>query len=83
MPGPTRRERGTIQHADWTIKRNRSLDYEEPFYLVVRSRRGWQEGNEEQSYAVVISLEHSSSEVRLYDELRVRTQAIQRARVRG
>ena len=82
-PGSSQRDKGTLQHGVWTVRQNRSLEYSEPFYLVVRSERGWQKENDApQPYAVVVSLEHRSRPIQLYEAVRARTQVSQRARVR-
>lgn len=82
-PTSTRRDKGTVQHGAWTVHQNRSLEYPEPFYLVVRNERGWQKPEEPpQAYAVVVSLEHRSRPIQLYNAVRGRTRERQRARVR-
>jgi hypothetical protein len=83
VPGPAQRDAGTLQHGVWTIKQQASLDYSEPFYLVISSNRGWLKEDEAvQRYATVVSLEHRTREIELYEALRARTRIAQRARLR-
>jgi len=81
-PSPTFRDVGTLQHAVWSFKENRSLDYDEPFYLVVRNVRNWQrETDPAQRYALVVSLEHKSP-ITMYSRIEQRTRVSQQARIR-
>ncbi|HUX88798.1 MAG TPA: S8 family peptidase, partial [Chloroflexota bacterium] len=79
-PGPQARSRATVQRGTWRINRNASLDYREPFWLVVRCLPNWQSRQESQRYAVVVTLEHVNEGVQLYAALQARVRAMVRAR---
>lgn len=70
-PGPTAREKGTLQRA--SIEFARGIEsYGDKYYLIVRCEGGWAAATElAQRFAVVVELSHESSIV-LYDRLRAR-----------
>lgn len=71
-PGPTEREKGSVQVARQTFTRD--SDYPDPFYLVVRCEGGWAADSfVDQRFAVVVELSHET-EIRLYERLRGRVQ---------
>jgi subtilisin family serine protease len=77
--GPQSRERGTLQSATFTMKRNPATDYGEVYYLVVRCERQWHpEEFDQQRFAVVVELMHTA-DIELYERVRERLEV----RVRG
>jgi len=69
--GPQVRERGTLQSATFTMKRN-PLDYGEIYYLVVRCERQWHPSEYDlQRFAVVVELMHTA-DIPLYERVRER-----------
>ena len=73
VPGPTARERGSLQTATATFSRDISK-YGDTYFLVVRCLGGWSEVAK-QRFAVVVEIEHEA-QLQLYERLR------QRVRVR-
>lgn len=73
-PGPTTREKGTLQRASVDFKRG--IDsYGDKYYLVVRCEGGWAAQTvTDQRFAVVVELMHESS-IQLYQRLRARVRA--------
>lgn len=69
-PGPQDRERGTVQCATATFKRNVEA-YGNNYYLVVRCESGWAASLTTQRFAVVVEISHSA-EVKLYERIRQR-----------
>jgi hypothetical protein len=70
-PGPTERERGTLQSASVTFSRGTET-YGDSYYLVVRCEGGWASSFEaSQQFAVVVELMHQP-DVQLYAQLRQR-----------
>lgn len=67
-PGATRRERGTLQCATFSMKTN-SNSYGDSYYLAVRCESGW--SAEEQSFAVAVEL-RAKGELPLYERIRER-----------
>ena len=77
--GPQARERGTLQSATFTMKRNPTADYGEVYYLVVRCERQWHSDEfDTQRFAVVVELMHTA-DIQLYERVRERLEV----RVRG
>jgi hypothetical protein len=67
-PGATRRERGTLQCATFSMKTN-SSGYGDSYYLAVRCESGW--SAEDQNFAVAVEL-RSKAELPLYERVRER-----------
>lgn len=86
VPRPRERDSSTLQHAVHELMKNPRREYGDTYYVVVRCKRGWA-GDEfyPQRYALVVTLAHSHSGVRLYEAVQLRTQqAVQlRQRVRS
>ncbi|MFZ7063940.1 S8 family peptidase [Pseudomonas aeruginosa] len=74
-PGPTLREKGTVQTSCVTFKRGELAQYGDTYYLVVRCESGWAEFLTEQRYAVVVEIAHQAG-VQIYQHIE------QRVRVR-
>jgi hypothetical protein len=73
-PGPTIREKGTLQRASAEFKRGIE-NYGDKYYLVVRCEGGWAAQTVvDQRFAVVVELKHESS-IELYQRLRARVRA--------
>lgn len=82
-PGSQIRNKGCLQRGQWSISRGaRGLN--RPLYLVLSCSRKWaREGEfDTQRYALVVSINHSNPEVNLYNQLKLRTQIVQRIRIR-
>jgi len=77
-PGPTRRDKGTVQKASWEIQqiRNQDWDGNHLFVVVTRSVPGWAEGLvERERYALVVIIEdRSAQQVRYYTQIQQRLQ---------
>ena len=69
-PGPQAREKGTVQCATATFKRNVE-EYGDDYYLVVRCEGGWATFLDRQRFAVVVEISHKA-EVQLYERIRQR-----------
>ena len=69
-PGPQAREKGTVQCATATFKRNVE-GYGDDYYLVVRCESGWATFLDRQRFAVVAEISHKA-EVQLYERIRQR-----------
>ena len=69
-PGPQAREKGTVQCATATFKRNVD-EYGDDYYLVVRCEGGWATFVDRQRFAVVVEIAHKA-EVQLYERIRQR-----------
>lgn len=69
-PGPTLREKSSLQTATATFQRDVSA-YGDTYHLVVRCAGGWAEEVVDQPFAVVVEIAHEA-EVRLYERLRQR-----------
>jgi subtilisin family serine protease len=69
-PGPQAREKGTVQCATATFKRNVE-QYGDDYYLVVRCESGWATFLDRQRFAVVVEISHKA-EVQLYERIRQR-----------
>ncbi|MBD2151078.1 S8 family peptidase [Pseudanabaena sp. FACHB-1277] len=84
-PGVNLRKKGTVQSGKVKIKDRALYIIENPLYLVVACNRKWvKEGEyDSQRYAIVVSVEHSDHNVDLYNELRLKTQVVQRVRIRS
>lgn len=79
--GPNFRERGAMQNATFTIRRNPAAEYGETYYLVVRCERQWfPDELATQRFAVVVEIGHTA-DVDLYERIRQRVEA-PRIRVR-
>lgn len=70
VPSSTIREKGTVQKGVFTA--TQKLDYGSTYYLVVRSENQWADEYLKQRYAVVVSIEHSNQEVRMYSDISTR-----------
>ena len=84
FPGANLRKKGSLQRGQTSIS-SRSVGYgEKPLYLVITCSRKWSKKGEidTQRYALVVSINHSSPEVDLYNQLKLRTQIAQRIRIR-
>ncbi len=84
FPKANLRKKGTLQRGQVEIS-SRATGYDQnPLYLVVNCSRKWakEEEIEMQRYAVVASINHSNTQIDLYNQLRVRTQISQRIRIR-
>jgi hypothetical protein len=78
-PGPSQRDRGTIQRGTFVMNRNPSAEYGETYYLVVRCERRWAlEEDSPQRFALVVEMSHRA-DVRLYERLRERVRVRLRA----
>lgn len=70
-PTPHWREKGTVQKAVFSAKKK--LEYGDTYYLVVRCENKWVSfENIKQKYAVVLTIEHEDTEVKLYSEIEAR-----------
>lgn len=69
-PGPTFREKSSLQTATATFQRDVSI-YGDTYHLVVRCAGGWAEEVANQAFAVVVEIAHEA-EVRLYERMRQR-----------
>jgi hypothetical protein len=69
-PGPQAREKGTVQCATATFKRNVE-EYGDDYFLVVRCEGGWATFVDRQRFAVVVEISHKA-EVQLYERIRQR-----------
>ena len=71
-PGPTIREKSTLQRARFTMRQNPRDGYGDTYLLVVRCERKWA-GDEEspQKFAAVVEICHPAVE-RLYERVRQR-----------
>ena len=79
VPKPTHREGGTLQKASFVMRRPAER-YGETYYLVVRCQREWlPEGQAPQTYAVVVSVEHTE-QVDLYARIEARVRLPLRVR---
>lgn len=91
QPSIQNRGGGTLQKAEFRIKRNSSLlDYDgEKLHLLIQSKKGWAEDASypSQKYAVTVSLEHLGAQIDIYnfmrDQVRPELRERDRARVRG
>jgi Subtilase family len=83
-PGGNLRKKGTLQKGQVQIAKNSWKYNGKSMYLVVSCNRKWaREGEiDTQRYALVISVTHSSSQIDLYNKLRIQTRISQRLRVR-
>lgn len=87
-PKPTIREKGTVQKGAFSA--SRKLEYGNTYYLVVRAENQWADEHLRQRYAVVVSIEHSNQEVRMYTDIsnrieetiRVEARAVKKVRIR-
>jgi hypothetical protein len=71
-PGPTIRDRGTLQRGIFAMARNPSDEYGQTYYLVVRCERKWAtEEDGKQRFAVVVEMQHDN-EKKLYERIRAR-----------
>lgn len=70
QPGSTIREKGTVQTAAVTFKRDVG-EYGDRYYLVVRCESGWADYLTEQPYAVVVEIAHQSN-VQIYQRIQQR-----------
>ncbi|MDA8226571.1 MAG: S8 family peptidase [Desulfitobacterium hafniense] len=83
FPGAQLRDRGTVQKGIHTIGKNTILGYGENYYLVVRCENNWAtEEMAPQDYSVVVSVEHSSQEVKLYEAIRTRVTLSTREKIK-
>ncbi len=84
LPGALRRNKGTLQKGIFPISVNRSLQpySNEPFHIVVQNTGGWANKEEypNQRYALVVTFEHLSAELQLYNILREQTRLRPRVR---
>lgn len=81
-PGPTDRDRGTLQKGTLVMRNNPSPEYGETYFLVVRAERSWaREEVTHQSYAIGVLEEHLGAPIDLYTQVRQRTVVSVRARV--
>ncbi|WP_197277156.1 S8 family peptidase [Sphingomonas profundi] len=69
-PGPTLREKSSLQTATATFQRDVST-YGDTYHLVVRCAGGWAGEVANQAFAVVVEIAHEA-EVRLYERMRQR-----------
>lgn len=69
-PGPTLREKSTLQSATATFKRDIS-QYGDFYHLVIRNNGGWAADIGRQAFAVVIEIAHEAH-IQLYERLRQR-----------
>jgi hypothetical protein len=77
--GPQVRERGTLQSATFSMKRNPAPEYGETYYLVVRCERQWHPNEyDKQRFAVVVELQHDV-DIPLYERMRERVEVRVRA----
>ena len=80
VPGPNLREGGTLQRADFIMKRNPMYDYGDTYFLVVRCERKWaRDEHGPQRYAVVVTIKHAEA-INIYSRIQQRIQARVRAR---
>jgi hypothetical protein len=80
VPGPNLREGGTLQRADFIMKRNPMYDYGDTYFLVVRCERKWaRDEHGPQHYAVVVTIKHTEA-INIYSRIQQRIQARVRAR---
>ncbi|MGA7958046.1 MAG: hypothetical protein WCA26_13425 [Xanthobacteraceae bacterium] len=71
VPGPQRRERGTLQCATFTAERN-IAGYGDRYYLAVQCEGGWATDLiQQQRFAVAVELQHEA-DILLYERVRVR-----------
>ena len=83
MPGINRRKKGTLQKGIIRIGSSRWTYNRDPIILSVACIRKWApEEIDSQRYAVVVSVRHSSDEIRLYDRIRQHVRVAQRIRMR-
>jgi hypothetical protein len=86
QPGVNLRKKGTLQKGQVIIYSNSWKYDKKSMYLVVSCNRKWARESEidTQRYALVISVNHSDTEVDLYNKIKLQTQARinQRLRVR-
>jgi hypothetical protein len=84
FPGPNRRNKGTLQKGVFSFSRNQSLESysQEPLHIIVQNSGGWanKEDFPHQSYALVVTFEHLSAELQLYNVLREQTRLRPRIR---
>ncbi|WP_026101153.1 S8 family peptidase [Synechococcus sp. PCC 7336] len=83
FPGSNLRKKASLQRGQVTItSRARGYNHQS-LYLVVSCGRKWAKKGEKdvQRYALVVSISHSSPEINLYNQIRLRTQVAQRIRV--
>lgn len=79
--GASRRSRGTVQAATWTLKRARK---QKLFVVVTRNDQTWSESEEEEPYALAIRLsDRENEQARLYTQIQAQLQLRQRGRLRG
>jgi len=85
FPGVNLRKKGTVQSGKAKISNKATYIIEKPLYLVVVCSRKWvKEGEyDSQRYALVVSVDHSDPKVDLYNELKLKTQVVQRVRIRS
>ncbi|TCA83705.1 S8 family peptidase [Rhizobium leguminosarum bv. viciae] len=69
-PSSTLREKGTVQSATATFKRD-VTEYGNDYYLIVRCEGGWANHVDWQNFAVVVEISHKA-EVQLYERIRQR-----------
>ena len=70
VPGPQAREKGSVQCATATFRRDVE-EYGDDSYLVVRCESGWATHIDRQQFALVVELLHKA-EVQLYERVRQR-----------
>lgn len=84
VPGSTRRNKGTLQKGIFSFSRNQSLESysHEPLHIIVQNSGGWanKEDFPRQRYALVVTFEHLSAELQLYNVLREQTRLRPRIR---
>ncbi len=79
--GASRRSRGTVQAATWTLKRARK---QKLFVVITRNDQGWSDIEDEEPYALTIRLsDRENEQARLYTQIQAQLQLRQRARLRG
>jgi hypothetical protein len=72
VPGPTIRDRGTLQRARLTMRQNLRDEYGDTYFLVVRCERKWSgEEDAPQRFSVVVEIGHPTVN-RLYERIRER-----------
>ncbi len=72
VPGPTLREKSTLQSAVATFKTDVS-NYGDRYYVVVRCEAGWATGIASQRFAVVVEIAHEAN-IQIYQQIRQRIQ---------
>lgn len=70
-PGPTLREKGTVQTSCVTFKRGELTQYGNTYYLVIRCESGWADFLTEQRYAIVVEIAHHAG-VQIYQHVEER-----------